>query len=234
MLTRLFYWAHRGASSEAPENTMAAFLRAIECGADGIELDVHLSHDGIPVVIHDETLERTTNGDGPVGDWCFEALRQLDAGGWFAPGFSGETVPGLSEVLQVFSAHTRINLEIKETTAGEAVLALLTNFQHADVVISSFDLSLLQTIRSLAPDLPLAVLVDTCNWRQAVALAQQINAVAVHPHVTLVSRPLVTVCRQQGLPVHVWTVDDPGRARSLQRAGVSGLFTNNPARFQIK
>lgn len=231
MKTDLFCWAHRGASSEAPENTLVAFMRAVEVGVDGIELDVHLSQDGIPIVIHDESLERTTDGSGLVTDWNSEALRQMDAGGWFSDEFAGESIPSLSEVLQIFSAHTRINIEIKDIRAGEAVLALLTNFQQADVVVSSFNLSLLKMIRGAAPDLPLAVLIDHGNWRPAVALAHQIAAVAVHPNVDLVSRPLVAACRALNLPVHVWTVDDPDQARSLTRMGVSGIFTNDPARF---
>ncbi len=234
MKTNLFCWAHRGASCEAPENTLVAFMRAVELGANGIELDVHLSQDGIPVVIHDESLERTTDGTGLVTEWTSEALRQMDAGGWFSDNFAGESIPVLSEVLQIFSAHTRVNIEIKDIRAGEAVLALLTSFPQADVVVSSFNLSLLKTMRNAAPDLPLAVLLDRGNWRPAVALAQQIAAVAVHPNVGLVSRPLVAACRARNLPVHVWTVDDPGQARSLARMGVHGIFTNDPARFKVE
>jgi glycerophosphoryl diester phosphodiesterase len=93
---RPFLWAHRGASKNAPENTMAAFAAAVELGVDGLELDIHLSRDGIPVVIHDESLERTTNGRGFVSDASLVQLQQLDAGAWFSPEFTGEPLPTLA------------------------------------------------------------------------------------------------------------------------------------------
>jgi glycerophosphoryl diester phosphodiesterase len=225
----MFLYAHRGASAEAPENTLAAFRRAIEVGADGIELDVHLCADGVPVVIHDETLERTTNGGGPVARTPLEVLRELDAGAWFAPEFSGESLPTLEATLQLLAGRLRLNLEVKEARAGLAVLELLRQFPRADVVISSFDQGLLARLRRVAPELPLAVLLDAGNWQRAVARAVSLRACAFHPHADLVDRPLLAACRRHQLPVYAWTVDDPSRARSLARIGIAGLFTNNPA-----
>lgn len=234
MFSRPFIWAHRGASCEAPENTIEAFIRAAELGADGIELDVHLSRDGVPVVIHDDTVDRTTNGRGPVTDLTYDELSRLDAGSWFSSCHASEPVPGLSDVLQIFSGHLRINIEIKEARAGEAVLTILSDFPRADVVISSFDPELLRVMRRLAPALPLAVLLDRGNWRRAVKLALELGAIAFHPNAALVSRPLIAACRASNLPVHTWTVDDTGLVRSLQRAGIDGIFTNDPARFTVK
>jgi glycerophosphoryl diester phosphodiesterase len=225
----LFLYAHRGASAETPENTLAAFRRALEVGADGIELDVHLSADGVPVVIHDDTLERTTDACGPVAGAPLDILRELDAGAWFAPEFSGEPVPTLEAALQLLAGRLRLNLEVKEARAGLAVLELLRHFPQADAVLSSFDHGLLARLRWAAPDLPLAVLLDAGNWRRALARAEALRACAFHPHADLVSRPLLAACRRLQLPVYAWTVDDPGRARSLARAGVAGLFTNDPA-----
>ncbi len=120
-MTRPFLWAHRGASSVAPENTMSAFAAAVACGADGLELDIHLSRDGIPVVIHDETLDRTTDGQGQVGDKTWPQLQMLDAGSWFSTDFAGESIPALENVLESFGGQVRLNLEIKEFGAGLAV-----------------------------------------------------------------------------------------------------------------
>jgi glycerophosphoryl diester phosphodiesterase len=227
-MQRPFIWAHRGASKIAPENTMAAFSAAVELGADGLELDIHLSRDGIPVVIHDESLERTTNGRGHVSDASLEQLQQLDAGGWFSPDFMGESLPTLAEVLSVFSGKLRLNLELKEFSAGVAVLSLLRQHSDAEVVISSFDYDLLKGLRSLAETLPLAVLFDDGNWQQAVRLANEISACAFHPADNLVCHRMVAACRKLALPVSVWTVDRAEQARSLVRMGVSGLFTNDP------
>ena len=207
---------------------MAAFSAAVELGADGLELDIHLSRDGIPVVIHDESLERTTDGQGLVADASLEQLQQLDAGGWFSPEFMGESLPTLAEVLSAFSGKPRLNLELKEFTAGVEVLSLLRQHSDAEVVISSFDYDLLKGLRSLDETLPLAVLFDDGNWRQAVRLANEISACAFHPAYDLVCHRMVAACRKLALPVSVWTVDQEAQARSLVRMGVSGLFTNDP------
>jgi glycerophosphoryl diester phosphodiesterase len=227
-MQRPFIWAHRGASKIAPENTMAAFAAAVELGVDGLELDIHLSRDGIPVVIHDESLERTTDGRGLVADASLEQVQQLDAGGWFSPDFMGEPLPTIAEVLSAFSGKLSLNLELKEFSAGVEVLSLLRQHSAAEVVISSFDYDLLKGLRSLDEALPLAVLFDDGNWRQAVRLADEISACAFHPAGNLVCRRMVAACRNLALPVSVWTVDQEAQARSLVRMGVSGLFTNDP------
>lgn len=226
---KLFLYAHRGASAEAPENTLAAFRQALEVGADGIELDVHLSADGIPVVIHDETLERTTDGSGPVVLHNVERLQALDAGSWFDPHFAGEPLPTLEETLALLSGRLRLNLEVKDSRAGLAVVELLRHFAQADVVLSSFDYGLLARLRRVAPDLPLAVLHDGDNWHRALARAEALRACAFHPRADLVGRPLMAACQRQRLPVFAWTVDAPSQARDLARMGVAGLFTNDPA-----
>lgn len=228
-MPNVFLWAHRGVSLRAPENTMAAFAAARDCQADGIELDIHLSADGVPVVMHDETLDRTTDGQGPIGVQTVRQLQRLDAGSWFAGTFAGETVPLLDDVLKTFGDTLRLNLEIKDLQAGAAVLALLETYRQADCLISSFDYPLLARLRAWQPSLPLAVLFDAGNWHQALRFAVGLHARAFHPGVDVVTRPMIAACRRARLPVHVWTVDDPAVARSLVRAGVSGLFSNDPA-----
>ncbi len=203
-------------------------LWPLQRGADGIELDIHLSSDDIPVVIHDETLQRSTDGCGAVAGMTLQQLQQLDAGSWFSDAFAGESIPTLAEVLNVFASQLRLNLELKEFRAGMAVLELLRQHPAADIVVSSFDLDLLQRLRALDDKLPLAVLFDSGRWRQAVRIAKDLSACAFHPAARLVNRPMVHACTELGIAVSVWTVDDVSVARSLLREGVSGLFTNDP------
>ncbi len=232
-MTPPFIWAHRGTSARAPENTMAAFGLALEEGADGIELDIHLSQDGVPVVIHDETLARTTDGEGRVAEVSWFELRQLDAGRWFSDVYAGEPIPELASVLKRFGGLVRLNLEVKDFDAGMAVLELLSGFPAADVVVSSFNQDLLRQVRLQNDKIPVAVLYDQGNWYKALALAAQLRATAFHPRATTVTRPMVAACQHYGLPVHAWTVDDPGLARRLMRAGVTGFFANDPKALRM-
>jgi len=228
-----FLYAHRGASAHAPENTLAAFHAALETEADGVELDVHLSADGVPVVIHDATLERTTDGLGAVGNWPAAGLATLDAGSWFAPEFAGESVPTLGEVLALLSGRLRVNIEVKDVAAALATLEVLREFPAVDVILSSFDHMTLQVLRRADAQVPLAVLSDELGWRRLIPRALELYASAVHRRADLISRPLLMASRAAGLPVLAWTVDDPGQARSLLRAGVAGLFTNDPAGLRM-
>jgi len=207
---------------------MAAFSAAAECGADGLELDIHLSRDGVPVVIHDETLERTTDGQGQVRIKTWQQLQALDAGLWFSREFSGESIPALEDVLKTFGGQVLLNLEIKDLDAGMAVLELLKRYPDADYVVSSFDYRLLVRLRAADDRLPIAVLFAFGNWRHAVRLAVGLQAVAFHPEAGQVGRLMISSCQRAKLPVYVWTVDNPADARSLFRAGVAGVFTNDP------
>jgi glycerophosphoryl diester phosphodiesterase len=230
-MTDFFLWGHRGAAHEAPENTLASFRAAEEAGADGIELDVHLSRDGVPVVIHDAALERTTDGRGAVNRQTFAEMRLLDAGRWFAPSFAGERLPTLEEVLAWSGERLRINIEIKSAGAGRAVRELLAAYPRARVLVSSFDHSLLETLRQEAADLPLGFLVESRFWRRALKRAAACGAESFHPRVDLVSAPMVAACRVHGLAVYPWTVDDPSVAGRLRRLGAAGIFTNDPRKM---
>jgi len=228
-MAKLLIWAHRGASRLAPENTLSAFSAAVDAGADGIELDIQLSRDRIPVVIHDETVARTTNGAGRVRDLTLRELKSLDAGSWFAPEFAGEQIPSLSEVLEAFAGRIRLNLEIKEPRAGLAVLDLLIDWPQAELVVSSFNWWLLAQLRRLAPELPLAVLLEGRSWHQALRVARELSVVSLNPRCDQVGRLLLTACRRQGLPVTPWVVDQPQQFERLCRSGVAGVFSNDPA-----
>ena len=231
-MTRPFLWAHRGASCCAPENTLAAFTLAVDSGADGLELDIHLSRDGVPVVIHDETLERTTDGYGFVAEMTVQQLRQLDAGSWFSADFDDESIPLLEEVLRAYGDQLRLNLELKDLRAGMVVLKLLNQYPSADIVVSSFNYELLKRLRSVNADLPLAVLFETGNWRHAVKVAKELPACAFHPALSQANDAMIAACTEAALPVFVWTVDDVCVARSLIGMGASGLFTNAPAKLK--
>ena len=223
-----FIWAHRGASGLAPENTMAAFTLAEQVGADGIELDVHLSRDGVPVVIHDETVNRTTNGRGAVVDVTQSELRELDAGSWFSSEFTGEPVPTLAEVLIWVEDRLRLNIEIKSAQAGRAVLDLLAEYPRARVLVSSFSHELLLAMRQWSPDLPIGFLIDSQFWRIALKRAVFCQAESFNPPAQHVSHLLVNACHRQGLTVFPWTVDDSSQQNSLLRMCVDGFFTNFP------
>jgi glycerophosphoryl diester phosphodiesterase len=225
-------WAHRGASSEAPENTLAAFLAAEKAGAQGIELDIHLTRDGVPVVIHDVRVDRTTDGSGPVSRLTLAELRRLDAGSWFAPDFAGEPIPTLEEVLAWAGDRLRLNLEIKDAGTRQAILPLLARYPAARVLISSFDYRLLAAFRRADGGLPLGVLLESAFWGRALRLAVAIGAESLHPREDRVSRPLLTQCRRLGLKVYPWTVDDPGQALRFSFLGVDGIFSNNPRLLQ--
>ncbi|MXY26613.1 glycerophosphodiester phosphodiesterase, partial [Candidatus Poribacteria bacterium] len=147
--------AHRGASGSAPENTLAAFKKAIEIGVDAVELDLHGSADGEVVVIHDSSLDRTTDQSGPVNQIPLETIKQADAGGWFAPEFTGEPVPTLSEALECVGEETIAVLEIKDPLIAEAVVAKVRETQSLNLtVIISFHISVLRTVRALEPRIP--------------------------------------------------------------------------------
>ena len=227
--SRLMIWAHRGASGRAPENTLAAFRAAEADGADGIELDVHLSRDGVPVVIHDDTLERTSDGRGPVGEINLAELRRLDAGSWFGAAYAGEGVPTLAEVFTWAEDRIRINVEIKDAAAGRKVCELLQAYPQVRVLVSSFDHRLLAQLRRVAPLLPLGFLCDSLFWHRALSRAVAAGAESFHPRLDRTGRHLIQACQGKGLRVYPWTVDSPRQALRLWRLGIDGLFTNHPA-----
>ena len=162
--------AHRGFSGKAPENTLAAFRKAIEIGSDFIELDVRFSKDGHLVVFHDDTLERTTNGKGKVADFSLQELKGLDAGSWFGPSFSGEKIPTLREVLAQAKGRILVNIELKKGDQGPYTMMDLSDraleeVQRAgmekEVLFSSFDLAALKRIRQKNQGIPVAFITKS-------------------------------------------------------------------------
>lgn len=239
-LPRTLVIAHRGASDVAPENTFAAFQAALDAGADGIELDVTRCATGEIVVIHDDTVDRTTDGHGRVESIPYPALRALDAGSWFDPRFAGERVPLLGEVLERFGSELCINIEIKGRSQRGAGLvqevAALVARHHVEkrVLLSSFNPWALERAAHVSPRLPRGLLyagVVPFHVRLALRLPF-LHPEALHPHHGLVDARYVTRAHERGIRVNVWTVDDPARMSEMLRLGVDGIITNHPAQLR--
>jgi glycerophosphoryl diester phosphodiesterase len=233
---------HRGASAAAPANTLAAFEQAAAMGADGVELDVHLSADGVPVVIHDFAVDATTDGSGQVADLPLVALKELDAGAWFDSTFSGERIPTLDEAFETVGQRLLINVELKVhgqpgAALVEAVAARVKCHGLSDrILISSFNPLALQQMRSLSPSLPLGFLTSPLpdSWlaRLRLRLMHDLRAEAVHPHWCLVRPAAIRRIHGRGQRIVVWTVDDVDRMRQLVAWGVDGIITNQPDRLR--
>jgi glycerophosphoryl diester phosphodiesterase len=227
---------HRGASAVAPQNTLAAFRKAMELGADGVELDVQLSADGVPVVMHDFTVDRTTDGTGPVRSKTLAELKALDAGSTFSPQFVGERIPTLSQVLAGLEGKLLVNVELKDfNPRGSGLEAPVVEVarKHAmekRVLFSSFNPLALRRVKRLAPDIPAGLLYaeDLPIYLRRAWLAPFIPHEARHPHFSMVTESLIKWCHGHGLRVNTWTVDDPAEMRRLIALGVDGILTNTP------
>ncbi|MDZ8170701.1 glycerophosphodiester phosphodiesterase [Microbacterium xanthum] len=248
--------AHRGASIEYPENTLAAFAAAIAYGAEGIELDVALSTDGVPVVMHDDTVDRTTDGHGPVDALTAAQLAALDAG-------RGERVPTLAEVLALAAGRAEVNIEIKAPAAVPAVADVVAAFPDLVWFASSFHWPVLQELRERIPQARLYPLtlgvgdpgvmrrqavaaghpaerVDTwfrmlveqlesTGFEPALAFAEHVGAEGVSIWEDGLGAPEIDRLHAAGLRAYVWTVNDLARARELAGAGADALCTDDPA-----
>ena len=229
---RPFVIAHRGASADAPENTIAAFELALEQGADGIELDVHLSADEHPVVIHDFTLERTTDGAGPVSEHTVRELKRLDAGGWRDRRFRGQRVQTLQEVLERFRDRARFWVELKGGSAlypgiEDRVVSLLEIYDVVDrALVQSFDREAIARIRATSPEIRVGALVAQVPLD--VALLRPGAASAICPGAHLLTESVLAEIREADLECYVWTVNEPAQMDRLVGWGVSGIITDRP------
>jgi glycerophosphoryl diester phosphodiesterase len=233
---RPLVWAHRGASAAAPENTLAAFRLAAQLGADGIELDAQRCASGEVVVLHDESLGRTTGYAALLAETPWSKVRTLDAGARFADEFDGERVPLLAEVLSETPPTLLVNVELKCDRADDrgltaAAIAVVHEARAEDrVLLSSFNPLCLWRARALAPELPRALLFDRDSsfpLRHAL-YAPALAAAALHPEDVLATPAAVRSWRRRGYLVSAWTVDDPDRAQALRDAGATGIITNVP------
>jgi glycerophosphoryl diester phosphodiesterase len=227
---------HRGAKLRAPENTLAGFRAARRLGAGWVELDAKLTRDGIPIVIHDETLERTTDGAGRVDSATLAEIHWLDAGRWFAPEFTGEKVPTLAEALQVIAGEGMgVNVEIKpcpgrERETAEASIRVIRETWPSTLpapILSSFKPASLEAAKVAAPELPRGLLLEefSADWR---ALADRLGCKAIHPQWSTLTAEWVAEIRRAGFACVTWTVNDPDAARKLAGWGVDCLITDAP------
>jgi glycerophosphoryl diester phosphodiesterase len=225
--------AHRGASVAAPENTMAAFEKAAELGADGIELDLHVSRDGELVVIHDDTLDRTTDGRGPVHQHSLGELMRLDAGRWFGERFAGQRIPKLAEVLDRFAGKVSLALEIKAGSSvfpgieEKIVSALRRHGAVAQAAVASFDHHALRRLKEIEPTLrTAALLVGRPVSLPALAVPAKVDGLALEA--SFVTKTEVEACRVAGLQLVVWVVNDPAEMSHFIGLGVDGIITDRP------
>lgn len=232
--------AHRGASSLAPENTIAAFSKAMEVGARWFEFDVDIAGDGSLIVIHDDTLDRTTTGTGSYYRLGFSDIRRLDAGRWFSDTYRFERIPEAADALEFAHAQQMgANLEIKPCAGGERLrerlveslaVAVAGSKVPSRLIVSSFDHELLAAFHAASPNVALGWLIERAceEWREGAAA---LGARAIHPGVEGLSRGDVQAMRDAGFEVNVWTVNDVEQARELASWGVTGIFTDRPQDF---
>jgi len=210
---------HRGAAALAPENTLAALAKGLAC-ADAVEVDVRLTADGVPVVIHDATLERTTNGAGRVGDRTVEELRSLDAG-------DGERIPTLDEVLALVKGKSLLLVELKEPEAAEPALAAIRESGHRNVLVVSFHPEALSRSRAEHKTVKTGLIIRNAG-EEPVARAVSIGAAALLPRFDAASHDLVGAAHRAGLSVFVWTLASHEEYRRAAAIGADGVATNDP------
>lgn len=226
--------AHRGASKSAPENTMAAFELAYQSGAEGIETDVQLTKDNIPILMHDERLKRTTNGSGYIKDYTFAQLRKFDAGSWFSGNFSGETILSLDELLQWLDHKSLcLNIELKNNKIDyknleNIVYDMISQFQLQNrTTISTFNSKSVRRLSAITNQTDIAFLTSKYR-RNIIANAKQLGASAVHIKYRLLNRHLIQRCKRENMRVRVYTVNKKSRMTRCFACGCDGIFTDIP------
>lgn len=225
--------AHRGASGTFPENTLAAFRAAIEAGARMCELDVQLSRDRAVVVMHDDTVDRTTDGNGAVADLTLAELKRLDAGARFKGGaIHGERIPTLDDVFEAVAGRCALNVELKEAGFEREVAAIMRKWNAvADSMVSSFDWQALESIRAIDSEIKIGVLAEK-DPDKLIDAAVRMRAYSVNPRYDMPTSEFCERAHREGLMVLTWTVDAPELMRYLIDSGVDGIMTNYPERLR--
>lgn len=227
---------HRGACGLAPENTIASFRKAADLGVRWVEFDVHLSADGVPIVIHDDTVNRTTSGRGKVAALTLAELQALDAGTWFEPRFQNERVPTLETVVALLGRlGVGAVVEIKPSpgtevaTADAAVRLLMKRWPDhlPPPMVSSFEIPALERAHEVAPGIARALLVERVrgNWQSEV---DRLGCSALHADQSRLDQKIVASVTKAGLPLFAYTVNDAARAAALFEWGVAAVFTDRP------
>ena len=246
--------AHRGSSARAPENTLAAFQVAIDDGAEGVEFDVHLAKDGVPVVVHDDDLRRTGMRPGRVTNLTSSELGELDVGSWFNvkhpdlanPEFSKQTVPTLIETLDLlkdFDGLIYVELKCDEWNCVDLVTAVCGVIRDApqlsQIIIKSFKLGAIPEVRHLLPDAKTAalfapeIMVFLRRREHIIALAREFGADQLSVHYSLVTPRLCKLAAEAKMPLTVWTVDDPLWLARRANLDIRAVITNDPSVFRL-
>lgn len=228
---------HRGAAGHAPENTLASVRKALEIGVDGIEFDVHRSKDGVIVVMHDPTVDRTSDGTGRIADMSLAELRTLDLGSWKGPRFAGERIATLEEFVAEIPSPLKLFLELKAGNdlypgIEEQVAQFLTErglVQRTN--ISSFDHFVLLRMRQLLPQVETGMLYSA-RPIDPIAMARACGASALHAKWGFISPEVVAEAHAHGLTVNAWTPNSPEAVAACQRLGVDGIITDYPELVQ--
>lgn len=233
-MSQLINFAHRGSSAICPENTMAAFAKGLEQGATGIETDVQMTKDGRLVLIHDESVARTTGAEGLVKDYTYDELAKLDAGSWFAADFQGERIPLLEELLELTKNRgTIVNIELKNGSIQypeleKRVIETVRHYNMSEqIVISSFNHYSLVECKHIDPEIRTGLLYGEGLYKPW-EYAKLAKADALHAYHRAVLPEWVEEAKQHGVVYHPWTVNDEKQMKTLIDAGVAGIITDYP------
>ncbi len=222
--------AHRGASGHAPENTLSAIKKAHDLGADGVEIDVQLTADEQVVLLHDDTLQRTSTGFGPAQEVNLTQLQQLDAGSWFSKAFFGECIPTLQQALDCAQNQLYFNIEIKSSATAPrlvaAVVDILRNHRPAGLAVTSFDTNTLEELTRLAPDIPSGFIFE----EQLIDPTRSIWPI-LSADFHLINRDYVELCHALHKQIFVWTVNEQADMERMIAMGVDAVITNFPDRM---
>ncbi|MBL8145421.1 MAG: glycerophosphodiester phosphodiesterase [Anaerolineae bacterium] len=231
---RALTFGHRGARAYAPMNTLPSFEMALHMGAHGIEFDVRQTRDGDLVILHDPTIDGTSNGHGAAGEMTFAELREFDFGGWFHAEYAGTAIPTLDEVFEAFGQRFLMNVEIKsEHLSGggiEARVAEVIARHHLEdrVLVSSFNLLTVWRFGRIMPHVLRGMLVEGVTPFEHGRLLKALDVRALHPYYPFVDAEYMQKARALGLAVNTWTVNDPAEAQRLAELGVSAVITDRP------
>ncbi|MEX0751169.1 MAG: glycerophosphodiester phosphodiesterase family protein [Dehalococcoidia bacterium] len=225
--------SHAACKGHAPENTLAGIEAALRLGADAIEIDVHCTADGVPVLIHDETVERTTDGAGNIHEMSFDVARALDAGArQFVPQFQGAVIPTLAETLALTKGNALLQIEIKQRDIEGRVADVVRDAGAvADCEVHSFWPQVVQEMRAVEPRMAAALLTDgrrVVDWQDFFGFALSLNAQGVSVYHSWATRDLVSQGQKRGLTFMVWTVDDEADMQKMVAAGVDSICSNFP------
>jgi glycerophosphoryl diester phosphodiesterase len=233
---RPIIFAHRGDFAHAPENTLPAFEQALQKGADGVELDVKLTSDGQVIVIHDVTIDRTTNGKGRVAAFNLDEIRKLDAGKWFNEKFVDTKVPLLEEVFDLVGKDKLVNIELTNySTPRDGLVIKVCNLikrhnNHNQIIFSSFFSSNLKIAAQVLPEIPRGLLAMpglVGLWARSFGFMFG-DYQALHPHISNVSKEQVQRVHRLKRRVHIWTANTVEEVKKLKDWGVDGIFTDDP------